>query len=170
MRVFPIVLPIARIASGPQILRLGSNTHLLPSGTGVVVNNTAIHHDPASWPSPSIIEPRRWLVGDPRAFDPENPLSLAQEAEIAEGSSQMPGHRRGTFMSFGERPRACLGRYFARTEFVAFYSRLLRKYRMKLGDGMDAKEVERTIRLRSGGSPVTLVPPEDVRINLVERM
>jgi hypothetical protein len=41
---------------------------------------------------------------------------------------------------------------------------------MKLGDGMDAKEVERTIRLRSGGSPVTLVPPEDVRINLVERM
>ncbi len=59
MRGFPIILPIARIALGPQIMRLGSNTYLLPSGTGVVVNNTAIYHDLASWPSPTIIEPRR---------------------------------------------------------------------------------------------------------------
>lgn len=169
MRVFPIVLPIARITSGPQILRLGNNTHLLPSGTGVISNNTAIHHDPASWLSASVIEPRRWLVSDPHGFDPEKALSLAQEVEIAEGNTPMPGHRRGTFMSFGEGPRACMGRNFARAEFVAFYSRLLRKYRLKLGDGMDAKQVERTIRLRSGGSPVTLVPPDDVRIDLIER-
>jgi cytochrome P450 len=109
------------------------------------------------------------LVSDPHGFDPEKALSLAQEVEIAEGNTPMPGHRRGTFMSFGEGPRACMGRNFARAEFVAFYSRLLRKYRLKLGDGMDAKQVERTIRLRSGGSPVTLVPPDDVRIDLIER-
>ncbi|KAI0532406.1 cytochrome P450 [Xylaria digitata] len=167
MRVFPIVLPVARVASGGQNLRIGDNTYPLPSGTGVVVNNTAIHHDPTTWPRPDVIDPRRWLVSDVHEFDPAGPLSLAQEAEIADGSVRIPGHRRGTFMSFGEGPRACLGRNFAKTEFVAFYSRLLRKHRLKLGDGMDAQEVERTIRLRSGGSPVTLIPPDDVRIDLV---
>jgi hypothetical protein len=63
-----------------------------------------------------------------------------------------------------------MGRSFAKTEFVAFYSRLLRKYRLRLADGVDAETVERVIRLRSGGSPVTLIPPEDVHISLVERV
>ena len=169
MRVFPIVLPIAREAAGPQRLRVADCDHPLPSSINVFVNNTAIHHDPATWPSPSVIEPRRWLVSDPHGFHPEKPLSPLHRAEISEGKVPVPGHRRGTFMSFGEGPRACLGRNFARTEFVAFYSRLLRKYRLKLGDGMDPVGVETMIRLRSGGSPVTLVPAEDVRVDLVER-
>lgn len=170
MRVFPIVLPIARETSGPQTLSLGNSTHLLPSGMGVIVNNTAIHHDAANWPNPSVIDPRRWMVSDPHVFDPKEPPTPAQESELSEGKVKIPGHRRGTFMSFGEGPRACLGRNFARTEFVAFYSRLLRRYRLRLGDGVDADRVEKMVRLRSGGSPVTLIPPEDVPIDLVERM
>ncbi|KAL9072096.1 MAG: hypothetical protein Q9157_005222 [Trypethelium eluteriae] len=170
MRVFPIVLPVARVAAGFQKLPFGNDIHLLPPDTAVVVNNTAIQHDPASWPNPRTIDPRRWLVSNPHSFDPEKSLSPLEETEIREGSLPIPGHRRGTFMAFGEGPRACLGRNFAKTEFVAFYSRLLRKYRLKLGSEMDAKLVESTIRLRSGGSPVTLIPPVDVRIDLVERV
>ncbi|KAF1829167.1 putative cytochrome P450 oxidoreductase [Decorospora gaudefroyi] len=170
MRVFPIVLPIARETSGPQPLSLGDTAHLLPSRMGVIVNNTAIHHDARNWPSPSVIDPRRWMVSNPHAFDPREPASPDQVRQMSEGNVKIPGHRRGTFMSFGEGPRACLGRNFAKTEFVAFYSRLSRKYRLRIGDGVDAEMVERVIRLRSGGSPVTLIPPEDVRINLVERV
>jgi cytochrome P450 len=170
MRVFPIVLPIARETSRPQVLSLGGTTHLLPSHMGIIVNNTAIHHNSSDWPSPSIIDPRRWMVSEPHTFDPTKPPSSEQERQMSERNVKIPGHRRGTFMSFGEGPRSCLGRNFARTEFVAFYSRLSRKYRLRLGEGVDAKMVERVIRLQSGGSPVTLIPPEDVQINLVERM
>ncbi|KAL9082687.1 MAG: hypothetical protein Q9165_008819 [Trypethelium subeluteriae] len=170
MRVFPIVLPVARVAAGFQKLPFGNDTYLLPPNTAIVVNNTAIQHDPASWPNPRTIDPRRWLVSNPHDFDPEKPLSALEKTEIREGNLPIPGHRRGTFMAFGEGPRACLGRKFAKTEFVAFFSRLLRKYRLKLASKVDEKRVESTIRLRSGGSPVTLIPPEDVRIDLVERV
>lgn len=72
-------------------------------------------------------------------------------------------------MTFSEGPRACLGRRFAQVEFVAFFAGLMRRYRVKLGEGAERGRVERMIRLRSGGSPVTLVPPEDVKLNLEVR-
>ncbi|KAK1772873.1 cytochrome P450 [Phialemonium atrogriseum] len=136
MRVFPIVLPVARVTVGEQHLRVGTDDwdskaqstasrHVLPSGTGVVVNNTAIHYSESNWPSPEIIEPRRWLVSDPHKVDPSRPLTAEQEAETRSGTVPIPGCRKGTFMTFNEGPRACLGRKFARVEFVAFFSRLL---------------------------------------------
>lgn len=175
MRVFPIVLPVARVTVGEQDLSVGTDgsgktdQHLLPSGTGVIVNNTAIHYSEANWPAPELIEPRRWLVSDPHKVDPSRPLTADQEAEIKDGSVPIPGCRKGTFMSFSEGPRACLGRAFARVEFVAFFSKLLRHHRLELDDSASAFEVERVLRLKSGGSPVTLIPPEDVKIRLVGR-
>lgn len=62
-----------------------------------------------------------------------------------------------------------MGRSFARTEFVAFYSLLLKRYKLRLGDEVSGVALERMIRLKSGGSPVTLTPPEDVHLDLVER-
>lgn len=170
MRVFPIVQTLARVSVEEQAFPLGDASPVLPKGTTFIVNNTAVHYDPAIWPSPDDIEPRRWLVADPHALDPRQPLSPKQEAEIREGAVPIPGNRKGTFLSFGEGPRACLGRSFARVEFVSIMARLLRHHRLEMtGDRATAARVLRTARLRSGGSPVTLIPPEDVRISLVGR-
>jgi cytochrome P450 len=158
---------MARIAAGPQEL----SGHVLPGGTSYIVTNTPIHYDPAVWPSPETIEPRRWLVADPHSLDPSKPLTAAQEAEISEGKSPIPGNRKGTFLSFGEGPRACLGRSFARVEYVAIISRLLRRHRLEMldDDSDKAARVLQTARLRSGGAPVSLNPPEDVPVRLVPR-
>ncbi|KAK5657386.1 hypothetical protein OQA88_2956 [Cercophora sp. LCS_1] len=169
MRVFPIVLPIARVTAGEEDLRVGSSSCRLPAGTGVIVNNTAIHYTETNWPSPEVIEPRRWLVSNPHAVDPSKPLTAEQEDEIRRGSASIPSSRKGTFLTFSEGPRACLGRAFARVEFVAFFSKLLRHHRLRLDEPLSKVEVEKVLRLRSGGSPVTLIPSEDVRICLDPR-
>lgn len=51
----------------------------------------------------------------------------------------------------------------------AFFAGLLKQHRIRLGGTVPANEVERTLRLRSGSSPVTLVPPEDVKLYLTPR-
>jgi cytochrome P450 len=175
MRVFPIVLPIGRITAQSHGLvveastadrEMGtSTTHILPSGTGMIVNNTGIHYNPRYWPHPAILEPLRWLSANPNTYDPTVPTS----ADVNEAATNFPGHMKGTFLTFSEGPRSCLGKRFAQVEFVAFFARLLRLYRVELAPGEDRIEVEKRMRMRSGGSPVTLVPPEDVKLTLVAR-
>lgn len=72
-------------------------------------------------------------------------------------------------MTFGEGPRACLGRQLARVEYVAFVSRMLRSYKVELEEGVDGESLERLIRCRGGGAPVSLNIPETVRLRLVSR-
>ncbi|KAL4746662.1 hypothetical protein BDW72DRAFT_207140 [Aspergillus terricola var. indicus] len=165
MRVFPIVIPITRMAVQNEDLPVEGTKHTLPAGTQTIVNNTGVHYNDKYWPSPHIIEPRRWLTGNPNAYDPQAPTG-DQLHEIQQGKFPLPNHRRGTFMTFNEGPRACLGRRFAQIEFIAFFARLLRDHRLRLDDGIEPAEVERQIRLRAGGSPVTLVPPMDLRVRL----
>jgi cytochrome P450 len=175
MRVFPIVIPIGRIITQPHELVVEtstpdgggrtSTTHMLPSGTGVIVNNTGIHFNHRYWPHPSIIEPLRWLSANPNTYDPTSSTS----PDANQAPANFPGHMKGTFLTFSEGPRACLGKRFAQVEFVAFFARLLRLYRIGLAPGLDKIVVEKTVRLRSGGSPVTLMPPEDVKLSLVAR-
>lgn len=170
MRVFPTVLPITRQTKSVQEVTMPGDSSnngaraFLPAGTICVVNITGTHFSEANWPSPHIIEPRRWLVQDPNTFDPLNPSS-AQRGEAL----SIPSHKKGTFMTFNEGPRACLGRNFARAEFLAFFSRLLRTYKLELDEGVSGAALEWTLRCRSGGSPVTLTPPQDIKLRLVPR-
>lgn len=176
MRVFPIVQTLARVAVGNQELSIGNkaggtNFHSLPDGTNFITNNTAIHYNSDIWPSPDVIDPRRWLVSDPHAMDPTRPLTATQEAEIQDGKVPIPSNRKGTFMCFGEGPRACLGRNFSRVEFVAILAPLLRYHRLEWNksDPDMAARMLKTARLRSNGSPITLNAPEDLQIKLVKR-
>jgi cytochrome P450 len=147
----------------------GVTTHILPARTGCIVNNTGLHYNTKYWHEPHLIEPRRWLTSSPNTYDPLHP-NPQQEAEInAHDTPFTANHVKGSFMTFNEGPRACLGKRFAQVEFVAFYARLLKQHRLVLGEGEDGDEMERVIRLRSGGSPVTLVPPMDVKVRLEER-
>ncbi|KAL2822606.1 cytochrome P450 [Aspergillus granulosus] len=166
MRVFPIVIPITRQTITSQPLLVNDSKHTLPPQTLTIVNNTAIHHNPANWPHPHIIDPRRWLSTNPNTFDPTASLTEEQQAELC-SHGPIASHRRGTFMTFNEGPRACLGRRFAQVEYVAFFARLLREHRVAIVDGlMDAAELEQQVRLRGGGAPVTLVPPVEVQVRL----
>ncbi|KAI0109095.1 cytochrome P450 [Nemania sp. FL0031] len=174
MRVFPIIIPVARQTVSAQELttQLGvpeSKIVALPGGMDVVVNNTAIHFSKSYWPSPDTIDPRRWLVRDPQAFDPSQPPTKEQETDIQKCVFSAQNSAKGTFMTFSEGPRACLGRNFAKVEFVAFFSRILQSHRLELGGSLSPREVERNLRLLSGGSPVTLTPPHSVDIRLVSQ-
>jgi cytochrome P450 len=170
MRVFPTVLPITRQVDSDQEVMLpghsggNSGRAVLPAGTMCVVSTTGTHFSEANWPSPHVIEPRRWLAREPNKFDPLDPSS----ARGGEASS-IPSHKKGTFMTFNEGPRACLGRNFARAEFLAFFSRLLRKHKLELDEGVSGAALEWVLRCRSGASPVTLTPPQDIKLRLVPR-
>ncbi|KAI0810292.1 cytochrome P450 [Xylaria sp. FL0064] len=172
LRVFPVIMPIARQTVSPQQLTIRSDgidrdSVTLPGGMDVVINNTAIHFSESYWPSSDVIDPRRWLVRDSQSFDPSKPLTKEQEVDIQKGIFSTQANAKGTFMTFGEGPRACPGRNFAKVEFIAFFSRLLQNHRLELSDSMSSEHVERDLRLLSGGSPVTLIPPHSVDVRLV---
>ncbi|RYP69719.1 hypothetical protein DL771_005921 [Monosporascus sp. 5C6A] len=81
MRVFPIVQTLARVAVGEQGVPIDNGSAIVPTGTRLVVDNTTVHYDPAIWPSPDVIEPRRWLVKEPHLSDPTEPLRLLATSE-----------------------------------------------------------------------------------------
>lgn len=170
--MFPTALAIARQTESAQEVNIpGHSIHsgtkaFLPAGTICVVNSTGTHFSEANWPSPHIIDPRRWLAREPNKYDPLNPPASSSKSEEA---ASIPSHKKGTFMTFNEGPRACLGRNFARAEFLAFFSRLLRTYKLELDEGVSGAALEWTLRCRSGGSPVTLTPPQDIKLRLVPR-
>lgn len=145
-----------------------SSTHTLPPGTAVVVNIPGIHHNESVWPHPEIIEPMRWLASNPNSYDPFHPSS-GEQGDDPGRSVPIPNHTKGTFLTFNEGPRSCLGRKFAQVEFIAFFCGLLRRNRLVLGEGQSRDYVDRMLRLRGGGSPTGLTPDEDVKICLVPR-
>ncbi|KAF4556504.1 Cytochrome P450-like protein 47 [Elsinoe fawcettii] len=166
LRIFPVVLPIGRITSGPQTLSPSptSSTITLPDSCGTIVNITGIHYNPSCWNSPHIFEPKRWLSPSPNTYDPED-----DDIDVPSSTASIPGHKRGTFMTFSEGPRACLGRRFAQAEYVAFFAELLRGARIELAPGVSREETERLYRSCSAGSPISLQPPASVKLRLVER-
>lgn len=152
-------------ASLPTPETLTTEKHVLPKGCGVVVNNTGIHYNRGSWVQPELLDPRRWLSANPNTFDP----TAAITEDLDANTHAIPNHAKGSFLAFGEGSRACLGKRFSQVEFVAFFATLLREWRVELEGNVPASEVERTMRLRSGGSLVTLTPPEDVELRLEKR-
>ena len=189
LRVYPVVLPIGRITSSEQRITIPqddtstssvASRHILPPQCGVIVNNTGVHYNPQYWPSPHILSPSRWLAPNVNTHDPTYESSeingptkgggveSPRTVEV-QGRTFSPRHERGTFLTFSEGPRACLGKRFAVAEFVAFFSSVLKRHRLVLGDGVRKVEVERLYRLRSAGSPITLAPPGDVELKLVQR-
>lgn len=175
MRVFPTVLTVTRLTTQPQEIIVeaptkssyGSDTrsYTLPAGCNVYNNVTATHYNENYWPHPQIIDPRRWLSDSPNSFDP----TAISEKPDSDLRHPIPNHTKGTFLTFSEGPRACLGRRFAQVEFVAFFARVLRQYRVQLKEDNAGGSIDRILRLRSGGSPITLVPPEDVKLLLIPR-
>lgn len=76
---------------------------------------------------------------------------------------------RGTFLSFSDGSRACLGRKFAQAEYVAFLVAVLREWRIELRGDMGKEEVEKDLFLRCAGT-VTLRPLDTIGLGFVKRV
>jgi cytochrome P450 len=136
-------------------------TVILPAECRVYINVPATHLTPRYWPEPHKLDPTRWL----KPPQSEHPSSTTdKKPTAADRSRQM----RGTFLTFSDGGRACLGRKFAQAEYIAFLATLLREYRVELREDMDRALVEKWIYLRCKGT-LTLAPLDNVRIVLRRR-
>lgn len=134
-------------------------SHMLPPGCRVYLNVPATHYSERYWQAPAKLQPERWLD--------ESTIGATQSQKkvvAADRARQM----HGTFMTFSDGSRACLGRKFAQSEYVAFLATLLKEYRIILAPGMDPMRVEKELFWRSAGA-VTLSPQEGIHLRLRRR-
>ncbi|KAF2661057.1 cytochrome P450 [Lophiostoma macrostomum CBS 122681] len=115
------------VSSGTQSVMVNGEQRLIPEGTVIMVNTSALHRSPKNWPPPrghhfvgegspfplSSFYPERWMSNSTDvAFDP------------------VPG----AYMPFGEGFRACMGSRFARVEFCAAIANIFREYNVELAN------------------------------------
>ena len=175
LRVFPIVVHMTKMVLQEQRIvthhDAGTKDHdlpgsLLPKDCRVYLSSTGTHYNERHWKHPHIIEPYRWMSESPNLWDPTLPAD--KNPKVLDSAARIPAHTKGTFLTFSEGARACLGRKFALVEYVAFFAGILRNYRIKLGTNENPERVERVLRLRCAGA-ITLAPAEDVKLFLVPR-
>jgi cytochrome P450 len=133
---------------------------MLPAECRIYINVPATHHTPRYWPDPYKLDPTRWL----KAPQSEKLSSTAKETTAVAHSRYV----RGTFLTFSDGGRACLGRKFAQAEYIAFLATLLREYRVELREDMEKDLVQKWIHLRCKGT-LTLAPLDNVRLVLKKR-
>jgi cytochrome P450 len=93
-----------------------------------------------------VLHRHRRLWRDPDVFDPGRFLPGA------------PPPARFSYLPFGAGPRACIGAQFALTEAVVVLARLLRNFRLELGDDWPVMPVA-TITLQPDHPPPFRVVP-----------
>lgn len=141
--------------------------HVLPAGCRVYLSSTGTHYNERYWKDPHVMDPRRWLSPEPNRWDPATDAA-AEIPDAITSVADMPRHTKGTFLTFSEGARACLGRKFAQVEYVAFFAGILRNHRFRLGEGVSAEHVDQVLRHRCAGA-ITLAPAEDVKLFLSPR-
>lgn len=153
-------------------------TYILPAGTRVYLSAPGIHYHPRYWPSPYTLDPHRWTApssvhhatGDDDIAVIRPPATTDQAKRIV--AADRTRHMRGTLLTFSDGARACLGRKFAQSEYMAFLAALLKDYRVCLpagGEGsLDSRMVERDLFNKSAGK-VTLAPFAEVGLRLERR-
>ncbi|KAL8941986.1 MAG: hypothetical protein Q9216_001919 [Gyalolechia sp. 2 TL-2023] len=165
-RLFPAPQQITKTVTRPTHVYLttpqGPKPVLLPPECRVYLNVPATHHTEEYWPNAHMLDPTRWIR--PSAF-----TKASGAASSASGNNPSTIDRpRGTFLTFSDGARACLGRKFAQSEYVAFIVTLLGEYRVKLKGGEVKEEVERKIFSRCKGT-LTLAPGDHVGLELQKR-
>ena len=170
LRLFPGVIIITKMVKSPTTIHVtspdsdGTTPHVLPAECRVYLNAPATHYSQRYWPSPSALDPSRWFSVPNILAEKDNATDKDKKVVAADKTRQM----RGTFLTFSDGARACLGRKFAQAEYVAFLVVLLRDYKVILGEGMDAAVVEKDLYLRCAGK-VTLSPLDNVKLGLRKR-
>lgn len=126
------------------------------------LNVPATHYAEHYWPDPYKLDPTRWL--DERASSGKNP---SPEQATSLGTAEKKRYKQGTFLTFSDGGRACLGKKFAQSEYICFLATLLGEFRVKLASKEDRNDVERKIFWRCKGT-LTLAPLDQIGL-VVER-
>lgn len=163
-RLFPGNAMITKMVHTPTKIHVSQRTppdsapssHILPAGCRVYMNTAATHYHPHIWPSPYKLDPSRWT---------DTTTSADSKKVVA---SDRARQMRGTFLSFSDGSRACLGRKFAQAEYVAFLVAVLREFRIELAGDMSRGDVEKDLFLRCAGT-VTLRPLDTIKLKFVAK-
>ncbi|KAI5992708.1 cytochrome P450 [Pisolithus albus] len=101
-------------------------------GTEIGISVQGMNRSEAIWgPDAKLYRPERWL-------EPDGVTTKAQEVK---------GYRH--LLTFGDGPRACIGKLFAIAEIKTVLSVVIKNFVLEMRDGLDTKvEVERGITLR----------------------
>ncbi|KDQ11038.1 hypothetical protein BOTBODRAFT_35791 [Botryobasidium botryosum FD-172 SS1] len=122
MRLYPPVVEVAKTAVIDTAITVNASTPhsssskppseqktiAVPKGTRVVLNTTALHHNPRYWEDPYEFRPDRFL-GD---------------------------WNRDAFIPFSAGARACLGRRFSETESIAVITLIVLRYKIEINDAV----------------------------------
>ncbi|KAJ1567234.1 Eukaryotic translation initiation factor 2 alpha kinase 4 [Cladochytrium tenue] len=133
LRLHPVITNTAAwTADSAPVQSLGNLA--LPESTHIYIAIRSLHRDPDNWgPDAHLFRPTRWLPGSPKD---DSAADLVDSPETTLLSPKV-----GAFIPFSEGPRACLGRRFSQTEFVALLSILALRYRWSLPESADPAHV-----------------------------
>lgn len=148
--VLPILPKLSPESAYP--LTIANERYLIPPRTLILINTSAVHRHPTSWPTP----PSNGMMdigstSNPvHAFNPGYWLHRYADGKDAATLDQFLRPKPGSFVPFSDGSRACLGKRFALVELVAIVTRIFKSYSAELVvdcDG-DASLGERTARWR----------------------
>lgn len=148
LRLFPVTPVLPKwTADKAQALNVSGQTIMLPPQTVVVLSFPGIHYNPRYWgPNPSEFRPQQW-TGTP-------PVD-------------------GAFVPFSRGARACLGKRFSESEFIAVMSTLLRDHRVGLevgpGETMEGVRARAVAALGKSKTYLTLSVGDHVPLRWVPR-
>ncbi|MFA9415360.1 cytochrome P450 [Natrinema sp. HArc-T2] len=108
LRLYPPVHAIPRVTT--ERVTLGD--YVLPEDAEVLLSTWSVHRDPRFYDAPLEFDPGRWVdtTARERGFE---------------------------FIPFGNGPRICIGRHFARLEMKAVLAAIGRRYRLEATDDLD---------------------------------
>ena len=135
---------------------------LLPAECCVYLNVMATHYAEHYWPDPYKLDPTRWLHERASRTNKPSPEQATRPRFV-----EKKRYEQGTFLTFSDGGRPCLGKKFAQSEYVSFVTTLLGEFRVKLAEKEDRKDVERKIFCRCKGT-LTLTPLDQIGL-VVER-
>ncbi|KAJ3412596.1 hypothetical protein HDV05_000464 [Chytridiales sp. JEL 0842] len=111
MRLHPVLInPVYRVVMPKEGVELCG--HHIPQNTRINIDIRSIHRHPDYWPEP--------LKFDPERFAPSAPTP-----------------KPGTYMPFGEGWHVCLGNKMAMVELKVVVARLVRGWKLRLGEGAE---------------------------------
>ncbi|XP_048745587.1 steroid 17-alpha-hydroxylase/17,20 lyase-like [Ostrea edulis] len=87
----------------------------IPSGTTVVINHWALHHDPKYWKDPEKFDPHRYL----------------------DENGKMKPTRPESWLPFSAGRRVCLGETVAKPEILLMCANLLKRFKISLPNGVE---------------------------------
>lgn len=171
-RLYPGGIIVTKMVNKPTSILVSSTEdpdvppreHILPKECRVYLNAPAVHYTERYWPDCTVLDPSRWAKAI-TVSNPTEPSTTDKKVVAADKTRQV----RGSLLTFSGGARACLGRKFAQSEFIAFLVTLLAEHEVVLGKGMDPKVVQKDIDLRAAGK-LTLSPLNSVKLALKKRV